>query len=333
MRAMLACLCFVLLLVPSVFAAETGGGSQPLRAISQPIVNGLLTSALPSTAALLYLDPSTGELRTFCSGTLIGCRTVLTAAHCFCPGGVPCPPVFADKAVFLQHGGIFPIESVTVNPAFSFGTAGDVAVVRLTTPVTGVAPTPINTTGRPAIGSGALIAGFGRTQGSLPIAGIKRYGVITTASCSQVPNSTHICWNFELPLGPPGTDSSTCQGDSGGPLFTDFGTGAVLAGVTSGGNASCLPSNAPWDADVYVNRQWIQSVAGSDLNSVTCEPLPDAGSALAPIHFASGQLSAANTEDRYFFEVPSGAQVLGVTLNGENRTDSSLGDFDLYPQA
>ena len=62
--------------VPMVPAHELG---TPGR-----IVNGTLTSLYPSVGALLSPgDPHFATL--LCSGTLIGCHTFLTAAHCVCP--------------------------------------------------------------------------------------------------------------------------------------------------------------------------------------------------------------------------------------------------------
>ena len=113
------------------------------------------------------------------------------------------------------------------------------------------------------------IAGFGSVgeiQGpgtSQYFAGIKRRGTVVTAACTSVPESSHICWDFASPLGPPGTDSNSCKGDSGGPLFAAVtGLGTAVVGVTSGGNDSCLPLDNAFDADVHFDRAWIESVAG-----------------------------------------------------------------------
>jgi len=289
------------------------------------IVNGVLTWTFPTTVALV------DNLGTLCSGTLIGCETVLAAAHCFCQGdtaGTCGTPNISGLQVFTQHAGIRDIQSVSIDPTYSFGVTGDLAVLKLTQPVTGISPTPINRVGKPANGSVAAIAGFGLSgEGGLD-SGLKRAGLVTTAGCQIVPPAGHVCWNFNNPLGDPGDDSNTCSGDSGGPLFVNFGAGDVVAGVTSGGiSQDCNPPDESFDANVFPRRNWIQSQGGSDLNNTSCGNLPSAGGPDTEILFGSGNLSVSNPDDRFFFEVPVGTTRLRVALNGEDGFGS---DFDLF---
>src|SRR5262245_30519090 len=82
------------------------------------LVNGLPTSEWPSVTTLRSNAGS-------CSATFIGCRTVLTAAHCVCSAGgtgPACPDgtFLADPAsvsLFLQHSArpVF-VESIRVAP-------------------------------------------------------------------------------------------------------------------------------------------------------------------------------------------------------------------------
>ena len=296
------------------------------------IVNGVLTSGSPSVG--FFLDAFGGE----CTGTLIGCRSVLTAAHCICDDGndavpgsqcVQRPDLLdpSGRVVFFQHAGAFGVSKVTVNPSFQFGVRSDLAILQLSAPVPGIRPARINQVRRPAIGTAGTIVGFGISSGNLDDAGLKRAGMIRTASCTGgVPNSTHVCWNFSGPLGAPGSSSNTCSGDSGGPLFFDFGSGPVLGGVTSGGDLdSCLQGDHAFDADVFVDRAWIQQAAGTDLGRTDCGPLAFAGEAGGTVVAHHGTLSGSNRDDRYSVAVPSGLSRLVVTLNG-----ADTGDFDLY---
>jgi hypothetical protein len=125
------------------------------------------------------------------------------------------------------------------------------------------------------------IVGFGVTDGALDDFGILREGSVTISSCDGFfPEPALVCWTFAAPLGPPGTDSDTCFGDSGGPLFVDFGGGQVLAGVTvSGTDANCRPTDVSDDTNVFQNRTFIQSIAGTDLSSTSCGAITQVGDA------------------------------------------------------
>jgi len=315
--------------LPTVERGEKiAGGS----AFTRNIVNGVDTFSYPTVGALGTL--SFGIPEGGCTGTLIGCQTFLTAAHCVCTGrdghayldaascvaaGLPTPA--SNLIVFFQNAGFFRVSDVAINPDFNFTVGGDVAVLQLAAPVVGIAPSRINFTKRPPYGTPGTIVGFGGAGGSDNAAtlGIKRVGGVTSAACpSGVVDANHLCWNFNAPTGPAGVDSTTCNGDSGGPLFTDLGAGLVVAGVTSGGTTGCLPPDVSYDTDVFQYRSWIQDQAGADLNNTTCGSLPQVGTNGAPAFGVSGQLSISNPVDTYSFVVPADTALLRVAMNGES---------------
>jgi hypothetical protein len=98
-----------------------------------------------------------------------------------------------------------------------------------------------------------------------------------------------------------------------------------LAGVTSGGNTLCLPPDNPFDADVFVERTWIQAEGGPDLANTSCGPLTQVGSPDVGLYYGEGVLDPVNTEEVWSVEMPPGTEHLRVTLNGVNGSD-----FDLY---
>jgi V8-like Glu-specific endopeptidase len=287
------------------------------------IVNGVVTAEYPSAGALL--SPNNPESASLvCSGTLIGCQTFLTAAHCVDTDTNP-----SHYTVFLQHAGFFSVASITARPDFDFP-VGDVAIVKLAQPVTGIRPTAINTTATPSAGTAGTIVGFGRTGGFNTDYGIKRTGAVSIATCKNgISNTTSVCWDFTNPVGPPGTDSNTCNGDSGGPLFVDFGAGMRVAGVTSGGNAeNCLPTDSSFDANVYFYRSWIQMQGGADLDSTACGDLPQVGDADTSVTALSGQLGSTGSAT-HSFTVPLGTTRLRIAMNGIDNGS----DFDLFVKA
>ncbi len=320
-----------ILLLGSRVEAQT-----PNDTLEGRIANGLPTQQYPSVGYLI-LQGSVGT--GYCSGILIGCQTFLTAAHCICTDdngntltGAAClkQPTLLDptgKLVYLQNAGNFDVASISVDPEFEFGVRGDFAVLKLAKPVTGVAPSPIDTSRRPPAGTAGTIVGFGLTGGNAFDVGVKRAGQVVTTTCpaSLVPASTNLCWAYKKPLGPPSTNSDTCEGDSGGPLFVDLGQGPVLAGVTSGGDTNCVPIDNSFDADVFVHRAYITSAAGTDLGSASCGGLPAAGTGGSTVVKGNGTLNVSTPRRHLTINVPAGTDRLRVTLNAAAEVD-----FDLY---
>ena len=343
-RLVLAVMCAVPALAglrSGTSASDTVAGSPAASPFAPHIVNGMTTSAYPSTGALLvYEDATRSTLAGICSGTLIGCRTFLTAAHCVCSEDADdsgtcdrlgkTPPAFIE--VFLQHAGRFEAADVVIAPDFLFGERSDLAVVTLARPVTGVAPSAINTVRRPGAGMPGTIVGFGMTsagRGASDDTGIKRAGTVSTGPCAPDINAgAHVCWTFT------GVGSNTCLGDSGGPLFIDFGQGAMVAGVTSGGTSgNCLATDVAFDTDVFVNRDWIMAAAGGDLGGGSCD-LPAAGGMLTATAATSGTLTVTRPQAMLPIQVPAGTALLRVALNGQMISASGPflddNDFDLF---
>ena len=312
------------LLVACAIDSAPGDGDAPGPGqVSRPIVNGDMTHAYPSAGALLFgADPAEATIQ--CSGTLIGCDTFLTAAHCVCPGDGPdCQSAAPAQPyqVFFQHAGFFEVVGVRVHPGFSFPD-NDVAVLTLARPVTGINPTPLQDAA-PGLGTTGTIVGFGRTGGSSFEYGLKYEGPITTGTCPDgIDPAGKVCWTFN------GTgDANTCNGDSGGPLF--FTTGGVtrVGGITSGGvDAACLAGDNSYDNDVFTYRAFIE--AGSPIAQASCGSLPHVGSSEVAIESDQGRL-AEGDKASLTVEVPRGTTELRVALNS---TDGSPANFDLSVQ-
>ncbi len=275
-----------------------GQSPQP---VDPKIVNGLTDNLHPTVGLFSAND---GE----CTATLIGCQTVITAAHCVCTlpndntlGAAACAARAgllspAGKTVFFQHAGTFTLSRIAVDPNFIPDTQSDIAILHLSTPVTNIAPTPLNRMASPSLGVAGEIVGFGVTTGNASDDGIKRRGNVVTAAC-QPPSNQFVCWNFNDPLGAPGTNSDTCFGDSGGPLFMSLGGQTVLAGVTSGGtSANCTPLDNSNDDDVFADLAWIQSEGGADVNATSCGSGPQIGATGTTVLGSTGTLTTAQNQ-------------------------------------
>jgi hypothetical protein len=294
--------------------------------VAAPVVNGVPTADYPAVGALL--DGATPAVAsTECTGTLIGCRTFLTAAHCVCPTtgaacqGADAPPP-DGRLVYFAHAGFVAIESIAVHPDYVFPVA-DLAVVRLVEPVTGIAPVALNDVGRAPFGTSGIIVGFGWQSTAARDSGIRRAGSVVTAACAAgVSDATSVCWDFT------GGGSNSCEGDSGGPLIVDLGAGAMLAGVTSGGfSATCLPTDHSYDADVFVYRDWIATAAVGDLGTAACGGVPRVGGPDVIVQGFDGTLGLTRPFAVHSIGVAPGTSELRV---GFQATETIGSDFDLY---
>lgn len=251
--------CCVLLSSASVLRAQSQ---------SQPILDGATVSeSVYPFVARLSVD---GEL--LCTGTLVGSRYVLTAAHCFFDENNR-RAVGNTDVVARMNGQEYSSTKVTIHPNYRSRSSAcvegetDAAVVELSSDVS--VATPIELLDSPAaVGTSLILVGYGTQgpgstgeDGTIPPVGFVNVGPTVIEGYGDNPpqqksSSSYFYWSFD-----PG-ESNTGSGDSGGPAFYQTTTQNFLAGITCGGDGNAEFGTTSFDTRADLIKSWVLSITG-----------------------------------------------------------------------
>lgn len=252
-------------------SSQQGSSAAADRPVRTEVATGPLSSAarppgpppvLPFNAKLTSHDIPVegGGVRTGgCSGSLIAPDWIITAGHCFhdvqnvrVSGKPPyAMSVTVGKTKDSDPGG-HTAEVVDVRQS----PVNDLAVAKLSEPVTGIQPLAL-TTQPPPVGQHLQFAGWGSTSATVvaPSDHLKR----GQFAVSKVKAATIEA----VPLVPRTVENSPCHDDSGGPYFLsgDDVTGTLMAIEDSG--PECPQPGTEILARVDVVVAWIHQQIGS----------------------------------------------------------------------
>jgi V8-like Glu-specific endopeptidase len=251
-------------LAPALVVALAGAGcAVETGRTATPIVSGTIDTGDEAVVAIGVRRVDCGEhLAVHCTGTLVGPRLVLAAAHCVSDPrlGTNLEVMFGSDVASPGSRFVRVIQAVRHPDYRGDGDDADLAVLVLESaaPVAPVAlgEQPLDGT----VGASVRIVGFGVTGPGDGVTGTKRAGTSTVAEVQDRVFRTV-----------PGT-SLTCQGDSGGPLFAPAGTVERLVGVTSRGDPGC----ASYGINVRVDR-FLQDFILPWIAATSSTPPPGAG--------------------------------------------------------
>jgi hypothetical protein len=227
-------------------AAAVAHGT-PAVAGQYPFAVKLAMSSIPRTDGTTYASA--------CSAALISPTWIITAGHCFhdvyrnrVSGATPYPTTATLNTANLATS---PGESRGVVEVRQ-SSANDIALARLSAPVTDVRPLALPTV-RPLNGQLLTLAGWGATSSVNPMPSDQLFtGVVKTWS---VQSTTVLVRGYS-----PAADTSACLYDSGAPYFTTPpGLAPRLTSVESTG-PNCPHSLSETTSRVDVVVPWIRTV-------------------------------------------------------------------------
>ncbi len=227
-------------------------GTGPAYAIANgtPVPDGMYPFSTKLTMTNIP-NPDGTTRDSACSATLVAPQWIITAGHCFhdvngrrVSGPVPYPTTATVGRTDLSGTAGHVVSVVEVQQA----PRGDVALGKLASPISDVAPLPLSSAA-PKSGAILRVTGWGATSSVNPVP-------VTRLQTGQV-QIKRVTGPSVLVVGyAPAPDTSACLWDSGAPYFSEGPAGPALVSIESDGPA-CPHSQEETTARVDRIADWI----------------------------------------------------------------------------
>jgi trypsin len=221
-----------------------------------------------------------------CGASLIHKQFLLTAAHCYEPGGfLPGSPVYIGAYKFRSGAVIRTVAKAVLHPEYdSDALSNDYMLLLLDAPVLTITPIELNTNDTvPADGDTVTAIGFGHTsedgEPSMTLQHVHLVAIGHLPCAMAYLSATRITESNMLCAGSANDgQEDSCQGDSGGPLIS---ADDKLVGIVSYGLGCGRPNSASVYARVSGGMSFIKEV----ICSLATVDRPDSCSELNDVHF------------------------------------------------